>query len=201
MVEADPGLIGGKVSHEFVLERNGEEIEIGHCFQLGTQYSQVFDAKIMNEAGGGKQSLIHMGCYGIGISRIFATAAIASNATLNWPLPLAPHLISVIPRIDDAMPHAIKFHDRLVQCQQQQDSSRDIILDDRAGLGLGHKIKDAQRLGIPFIAIVRGHDEATDRFDYKIERLYDYEEVGVDAGKGTSTDASQSLPLILPSSI
>jgi prolyl-tRNA synthetase len=51
-------------------------IEVGHIFQLGTKYSEAMKAGIIN--GAGKNQIMIMGCYGIGISRVVA-AAIEQN--------------------------------------------------------------------------------------------------------------------------
>ena len=47
-------------------------IEVGHIFQLGTKYSEALQAKVLNEHG--KNITMTMGCYGIGVSRIVASA-------------------------------------------------------------------------------------------------------------------------------
>ena len=51
-------------------------IEVGHVFKLGTKYSQALSATYLD--GDGKEQIIFMGCYGIGISRTVA-ACIEQN--------------------------------------------------------------------------------------------------------------------------
>ena len=51
-------------------------IEVGHIFQLGTKYSEALGAKVLDQDG--KERVLEMGCYGIGITRIVA-AAIEQN--------------------------------------------------------------------------------------------------------------------------
>ena len=51
-------------------------IEVGHIFQLRTEYSEVMKASYLNESG--QSQPMEMGCYGIGVSRIVA-AAIEQN--------------------------------------------------------------------------------------------------------------------------
>ena len=64
-------------------------IEVGHIFQLGTKYSESMRAKILDENG--KDKLMHMGCYGIGIGRIVAAAIEQNNDEkgIIWPDSLA----------------------------------------------------------------------------------------------------------------
>lgn len=47
-------------------------IEVGHVFKLGLKYSEKMDATFLDENGKSKHMI--MGCYGIGVSRIVASA-------------------------------------------------------------------------------------------------------------------------------
>jgi len=47
-------------------------IEVGHIFQLGTKYSEAMNATCLDSNG--KAVVMPMGCYGIGVSRIVASA-------------------------------------------------------------------------------------------------------------------------------
>ncbi len=72
-------------------------IEVGHIFQLGTEYSSKMKATVLNEAG--KSVNMTMGCYGIGITRIVA-AAIEQNHDDNgivWPDTIAPFQVALLP--------------------------------------------------------------------------------------------------------
>lgn len=51
-------------------------IEVGHCFKLGIKYSKSFNAKYLDADG--KENLMIMGCYGIGVTRT-AAAVIECN--------------------------------------------------------------------------------------------------------------------------
>ena len=65
-------------------------IEVGHVFKLGTKYSKALNATYLDADG--KEQIIFMGCYGIGISRTVA-ACIEQNHDENgiiFPLPIAP---------------------------------------------------------------------------------------------------------------
>ncbi|MCP4301267.1 MAG: proline--tRNA ligase, partial [Gammaproteobacteria bacterium] len=72
-------------------------IEVGHIFQLGTKYSEAMDATVQDPDG--KNKVMSMGCYGIGITRIVG-AAIEQNhddAGIIWPAPLAPFDVVLVP--------------------------------------------------------------------------------------------------------
>ncbi|MGB1293468.1 MAG: proline--tRNA ligase, partial [Pseudoalteromonas sp.] len=65
-------------------------VEVGHIFQLGTKYSEAMKAGVLSESG--KNQVMTMGCYGIGVSRIVAAAIEQNNDQygIKWPKPIAP---------------------------------------------------------------------------------------------------------------
>ncbi|MDO9351875.1 MAG: proline--tRNA ligase, partial [Deltaproteobacteria bacterium] len=65
-------------------------IEVGHIFKLGTKYSKAMGAAYLDEQG--KERIIVMGTYGIGVGRTVA-AAIEQSYDENgiiFPMPIAP---------------------------------------------------------------------------------------------------------------
>lgn len=65
-------------------------IEVGHIFQLGTKYSEALKASVQGEDG--RNQILTMGCYGIGVTRVVA-AAIEQNFDergIVWPDAIAP---------------------------------------------------------------------------------------------------------------
>ena len=71
-------------------------IEVGHTFLLGTRYSQPFKALFRSD--GGANLPLHMGCYGIGVSRVLAASVevLSSPEELRWPLPIAPYTVALL---------------------------------------------------------------------------------------------------------
>src|SRR5437764_6215278 len=72
-------------------------IEVGHIFQLRTQYSESMKATFLDEAGNSRP--FEMGCYGMGITRIVA-AAIEQNHDehgIVFPQPIAPFHVALVP--------------------------------------------------------------------------------------------------------
>jgi prolyl-tRNA synthetase len=64
-------------------------IEVGHVFKLGTKYSEALRATYLDAEG--KEQVIFMGCYGIGVSRTVA-ACIEQNHDADgiiFPIPIA----------------------------------------------------------------------------------------------------------------
>jgi len=75
----------------------GKTVEIGHIFKLGTKYSESMGARVLDENG--KERVIIMGSYGIGVERIL-TSCIEQNHDDNgfWLAPsIAPFTVVVVP--------------------------------------------------------------------------------------------------------
>ncbi|MDO8644250.1 MAG: aminoacyl--tRNA ligase-related protein, partial [bacterium] len=124
-------------------------IEVGQVFYLGTKYSKPMKATYLDEKG--KEQLVVMGCYGIGVGRT-AAAAIEQNHDENgilWPLPISPFAVTVLPLQEEGAVReaAEKIYKEL------QASGVDVLLDDRT-TSAGVKFKDADLIGIPYRVIV-----------------------------------------------
>ncbi|MBI2083954.1 MAG: proline--tRNA ligase [Deltaproteobacteria bacterium] len=121
-------------------------IEVGQVFYLGTKYSKALRAVYLDTEG--KEQLIEMGCYGIGVGRT-AAAAIEQNHDdqgIIWPLPIAPYAVEIIPlgkENPEVKELAEKFYNEL------QRERVDVLLDDRDE-SPGVKFKDADLIGIPW---------------------------------------------------
>ena len=160
---ADSGVIGGKFSEEFVASGECAELEVGHIFKLGTEYSKKM--KVLFTDSDGTLKPVVMGCYGIGVSRILS-AVIEGNydkAGIIWPFSLAPWQATLIP-INTAnsamMEAAMNLHDSLVQ------TGWNLLLDDRKE-SAGVKFADADLLGIP-IRIVFGKKLSEGKVEIKM---------------------------------
>lgn len=120
-------------------------IEVGQVFKLGTKYSEALNAKFLDENG--KENLILMGCYGIGVTRTMA-AAVEQNYDANgiiWPKSIAPYHVVVIPisiKDEDHIKNAQKLYEQLI------DKGIEVVLDDRNERP-GVKFKDADLIGFP----------------------------------------------------
>jgi len=120
-------------------------IEVGQVFKLGTKYSEKLGAKFLDENGTEKPCL--MGCYGIGINRILASAIEISHDKngVIFPVTIAPFevLVTCVNQDDEEVAKAAENIYR-----QLLDRGVDVLLDDRPLRG-GVKFKDADLLGIP----------------------------------------------------
>jgi len=139
-------------------------IEVGHVFKLGTKYSSALKATYLDQDG--KEQIIFMGCYGIGIGRTVA-AAIEQNHDDNgiiFPLPIAPFYCSVVAinaqKDETVMAAAQDIHDRL------EAAGVEVLLDDRDERP-GVKFKDHDLIGIPLRIVVGGKNLAEGKVEFK----------------------------------
>mgnify|MGYP000079471061 FL=1 len=139
-------------------------IEVGHIFQLGTQYSEAMSATVQNPEG--KNQAMAMGCYGIGITRIVG-AAIEQNhddAGIIWPISLAPFDVVLVPinmhRSDDVKAAAEALYDEL--CEK----GLEVLLDDR-GARPGVMFADAELIGIPHRLVISDRGLAAGELEYR----------------------------------
>jgi prolyl-tRNA synthetase len=133
-------------------------IEIGHIFQLGTKYAEALDLKVLDENG--KQRVVTMGSYGVGVSR--AVAAVAEQTVddlgLCWPRAIAPADVHIVATGKDAL--AFEEADRIAT--ELSARGVEILIDDRPKVSPGVKFKDAELLGLPTIVVVgKGLSEGT----------------------------------------
>lgn len=124
-------------------------IETGNIFKLGTKYSEPFDLKFKNSEG--KDELIIMGCYGLGLARIMGAIGEVSRDEkgIIWPEAVAPfriHLIDLTKSDEDAA-KTLELYDRLKQ------AGLEVLFDDREA-SAGEKFAESDLLGIPFRIVV-----------------------------------------------
>ncbi len=124
----------------------GKTVEIGHIFKLGTKYSESMGATVLDENG--KERVIIMGSYGIGVERIL-TSCIEQNHDDNgfWLAPsIAPFTVVVVPTVmkDAAIVEAAEKI-----AAELEAAGYDVLLDDRDERP-GVKFKDADLVGIPY---------------------------------------------------
>ena len=121
-------------------------IEVGHVFQLGNKYSQAMNATYLDEAG--KSQAMEMGCYGIGVSRIVASAIEQhhDDRGIIWPVTMAPFLLVIVAigygKSEMVRNSADTFYAELTA------AGFDVLLDDRDERP-GVMFADAELIGIP----------------------------------------------------
>ena len=148
-------------------------IEVGHIFQLGQKYSEAMRAAVQDEQG--RDVLMYMGCYGIGVTRIVA-AAIEQNHDergIAWPAPLAPFDVVIVglnwEKSEAVRKAALALYGKL------GDAGVEVLLDDRDARP-GVKFADAELFGIPHRIVVSERGLAAGRLEYRHRRAEANEE-------------------------
>ena len=166
-------------------------IEVGHIFQLGTKYSQALNATCLDEQG--KATVMTMGCYGIGVSRIVASAIEQNNDAqgIIWPNSIAPFHVALLPmnmhksyRVREA---AEKLYDELCA------AGIEVLFDDRKERP-GVMFADMELIGIPHRLVMgeRGLDEGV--IEYRARRV-NADQAKADQAKTDPSSESQNIAL------
>ena len=152
-------------------------MEIGHIFQLGTKYSQAQSAKFLDEHG--KEQIIIMGCYGIGVSRLLAAIIEVHNdkAGIMWPQEVAPFDAEILPlqTNDPAVMELANTYEK-----ELTEAGLEVLLDDR-NESAGIKFNDADLIGIPFQVVLGKRALANNQVEIKNRRTG--ETTGIDKNK------------------
>lgn len=161
VVEGDPS----PDSQGALLLKRG--IEVGHIFQLGKKYSESMNAHVLDENG--KAVVMPMGCYGIGVSRIVASAIEQNHDDrgIIWPAAIAPFELVLVPinmhksqRLRDAAESL--YQDLLA-------AGIDVLLDDRKERP-GVMFADMELIGIPHRLVISDSGLDDNKIEYRDRR-------------------------------
>lgn len=168
VVEGDPSPDG-----QGVLEiKRG--IEVGHIFQLGKKYSEALDASVLDENG--KKAIMQMGCYGIGVTRVVASAIEQNHDDrgIIWPDSIAPFQVALVTlggkKSADVRENAETLY------QELRAAGIDVLLDDRDARP-GFKFSDMELIGIPHRIVISERGLKSGELEYKHRRAADNEAV------------------------
>ncbi|PPR44599.1 MAG: Proline--tRNA ligase [Alphaproteobacteria bacterium MarineAlpha5_Bin8] len=129
-------------------------IEVGHIFYFGTKYSEKLNANVQNNNG--EKIPVHMGSYGIGVSRLVGAIieAFHDDKGIIWPIQVAPFKISLINLMPDDKNCKLEC-DKLYEIFINENI--DILYDDRV-CSIGKKLSDNDLIGTPYHLIVGKRD-------------------------------------------
>lgn len=152
-------------------------IEVGQIFKLGKKYSEPMEAKVLDENG--KSITMIMGCYGIGVTRVIASAIEQNHDArgIIWSEALAPFQIVVIPLNGNKSEAVREKSEQLYKFLK--DQGIDALLDDRNERP-GIKFADMDLIGIPHRIVIgdKGLEKGT--IEYKARRDTDNQEIALD---------------------
>lgn len=170
VVEGDPSPCG---KGTLMLKRG---IEVGHIFQLGTNYSEKMNCGVLDSSG--KNVILEMGCYGIGVSRVVA-AAIEQNHDdygIIWPDAIAPFQVAIVPmnmhKSERVQQAAEKLYAELTA------AGIEVLFDDRKERP-GVMFSDMELIGVPHTIIIGDRSMDEGHFEYKNRRSGEKEAVAM----------------------
>lgn len=138
-------------------------VEVGNIFPLETKYTDALGLRYKNEQG--DEASIVMGCYGIGVSRLFGVLAelFADDRGMVWPASVAPfdiHLL-ILGESDEVKKQANDLYFEL------QKSGMTVLFDDRTDFSAGAKFADADLIGLPTRIVVSERSIAAGGYEVK----------------------------------
>ncbi|CFR15174.1 proline--tRNA ligase [Yersinia kristensenii] len=142
-------------------------IEVGHIFQLGTKYSEAMKATVQGEDG--RNQVMTMGCYGIGVSRVVA-AAIEQNHDdrgIIWPDAIAPFQVAILPMNMHKSFRVKELAEELYTTLRTHGI--DVILDDRKERP-GVMFADMELIGVPHNVVIGDRNLDSEEVEYKNRR-------------------------------
>ena len=149
--------------------------EVGNIFNFGTDKSEKMNFTFTNEAG--ERKFIHLGSYGLGITRVMGVVAekFADDKGLVWPEAVAPAKV-YLARLGDAeavVKQADELYERLTA------SGVEVLYDDR-DTRAGEKFADADLLGIPYRVVISGKTVAVGNYELKARTAAEARQVSLD---------------------
>lgn len=125
-------------------------IEIGHIFALGRKYAKALDLTVLDQNG--KTTVVTMGSYGVGVSRVMAALAeeYHDEKGLVWPEEIAPAKVHILAtgKGDELFDTALSIAEEL------ENAGVEVLYDDRRKVSAGVKFADYELLGIPYAIVV-----------------------------------------------
>ena len=152
-------------------------IEVGHIFYFGTKYSDPMGAKVAGPDG--KDAVVHMGSYGVGVSRLVGGIIEASHddAGIVWPEPVAPFKVGLVNlKVGDAGCDAAAG-DLYAKLKR---AGVEVLMDDRDERP-GPKLANMDLIGLPWQAIVGPRGIANGVVEVKNRRTGEREELTPEA--------------------
>lgn len=139
-------------------------IEVGHIFQLGDKYSKAMNANVIGESG--KAVTMEMGCYGIGVTRIIASAIEQNNDDrgIIFPASIAPFQLVIVPVNYNKSTRVKQLADALYQ--QCLEAGIEVLLDDRKER-VGVMFAESELLGIPHRMVLSDTHADNGNVEYK----------------------------------
>jgi prolyl-tRNA synthetase len=152
-------------------------IEVGHIFYFGTKYSEPMGCKVQGPDG--KLVAVHMGSYGVGVSRLVGAIIEASHDKDGcvWPVPVAPFEVGLVnlkagDKDTDAAADAI--YEKLT------NAGIEVLYDDTDERA-GGKFATMDVIGLPYQLVIGPKGVKAGEAEIKTRKGGAKETIGIDA--------------------
>ncbi len=151
-------------------------IEVGHIFYFGTKYSEKLNAYVQDHNG--KRIAVHMGSYGIGVSRLVGALIEANHDDkgIKWPKSVAPFNLSIVNLMREDQNCNTKSLEYYAYFMKE---NVDTLYDDR-NCSIGKKLSDNDLIGTPIQIIIGKRDLAAGVIEIKDRLLDKSEKIQID---------------------
>jgi prolyl-tRNA synthetase len=152
-------------------------IEVGHIFYFGTKYSEPLKAYVVGPEGG--SAPVHMGSYGIGVSRLVGAIIEASHDEngIIWPEEVAPFRVGLVNLRPGDAACARACDDIYAKLRGQ---GIETLYDDRDE-SAGAKFADMDLIGLPWQLVVGPRGLKQGVVELKSRRSGERQELGLDS--------------------
>jgi prolyl-tRNA synthetase len=146
--------------------------EVGNIFNFGTEKSEQMDFGFTDQAG--ERRFVHLGSYGIGVTRVMGVIAekFADDKGLVWPEAIAPFRVYLARLGEDekVAQQADELYERLTTLGVQ------VLYDDRDARA-GEKFADADLMGIPYRVVISDKTVAAEAVELKSRQAEQAEQI------------------------
>jgi prolyl-tRNA synthetase len=165
----------GKCPKDQLVEARG--IEVGHIFYFGTKYSEPLGAAVSTPEG--RPVPVHMGSYGIGVSRLVGAIIEASHddSGIIWPDAVAPFAVGLV-NLKVGDPRTTGTCDEIYASLRARGI--EVLYDDRDERP-GAKFADMDLIGLPWQLVVGPRGVERGQVEMKRRRTNEKHELAIDA--------------------
>ncbi|SEQ82991.1 prolyl-tRNA synthetase [Faunimonas pinastri] len=152
-------------------------IEVGHIFYFGAKYSEPMKARVTGPDG--VERPVHMGSYGVGVSRLLGALIEASHdeAGIIWPDSVAPFNVGLI----NLKPGDVATDEIAAGIVARLESAGLSVLYDDTDQRAGAKFATMDLIGLPWQLIVGPKGAAKGEVEIKRRATGERETLGIDA--------------------
>ena len=145
-------------------------------FQFGKNYSEKMNCGVLGPDG--KHTILEMGCYGIGVTRVVAAAIEQNHDKFGISLPdaIAPFQVAIVPMNMHKSAEVQQAAENLYR--ELTDLGIEVLFDDRKERP-GVMFSDIELIGIPHTVVIGDRSMKEGNYEYKNRRSGEKEAIAM----------------------